>query len=213
MSVPDLSRRELLALGGVAAGGLLLPANQEPKGKLKAHHVFSLIGEFSIDGGYVSSKVAGRDATNVDLAVSVYPDMSNAVFVGAQPVDPTTGLVRHDMDGLLTPGSQYYARLAVESAFFGRILTWRTQAADPDQMNLRIALLSCQRIASTATKGEPGWAAIKAYEPDLLLHGGDFGYWDGYYAAADPYTKHVAAYATQILRCTRCATCSNQCAR
>ena len=160
--------------------------------------MFSLIGEFSTDGAYVSSMVNGPDATFVDLAISSTPDMLQADLVGAQPVGPTDRMVHHDLGGMLSPGTQYYARLVASGQQFGRTLSFRTQVADSSEMHLRIALLSCQQSADEANLSQPGWAAVKRYRPDLVLHGGDFGYWGGTLTAASPYQRHIQEYAAQL---------------
>lgn len=192
-----LTRRQILEAGGLAAGSLLF-ARPAWGAKLRVTHVFSLIGEFSTDGAYLSSMVNGPDATMLDLAVSIDPDMSQPLFAGERPVGPGDRLVHHDLAGLLAPSSQYYARLVCQGRMFGRTLSFRTQVPDGTAMHLKIALVSCQQSSSTADRSQLGWAAIQRYNPDLLLHMGDFGYWGGTLHVGDPYQRHIQHYASQL---------------
>ena len=193
-----LGRRQFFQVGGVTAAGLLLPrltgaATSQPVVK----HVFSFIGEFSTDGAFVSSMLTGPDAGTVDLALSRDPGMGQATFVGQQPVHPLDHMVHHDLGGLLQPGTQYFARLAVGSKMFGRMLAFRTQVADDERMDLQIVLTSCQRNWGKVTM-QKGWDAVRAYGPDLLLHMGDFGYWGNSLRATTPYVTHILKYASQL---------------
>ncbi|MGI8901451.1 MAG: hypothetical protein ACR2HA_11110 [Nocardioides sp.] len=194
MTTRTLTRRRLLETGAVATGAVLLGSTRATAAP-PVKHVFSLIGEFSRYGAYLASMVDG--SLPIDLAVSTFPDFSNRRLVGEQS-PAADSIYRHDLAGMLTPGTQYYARLVARGTMFGRVIAFRTQVADASPMHLRIALVSCQRNAYNTDRLPLGWNRIKVFGPDLLLHGGDFGYWGGLLSAIDPYTTHIAKYARQL---------------
>ena len=156
----------------------------------------SFIGEYAVDGAYITSVVAG-DA-HVDLALSTSPDMSGSTLVGAQTPDGDS-IVRHDLAGGLAPGTQYYAQLVVGGEMFGRRLSFRTQVADADPASLLIALVSCQRQAQQADPSQLGWRRLRRVEPDLLLHLGDYGYWGGKLKGHDAYPSHITKYVEHTI--------------
>jgi hypothetical protein len=191
----ELSRRQVLQLGGLAAGTCLVPRLRHAGGSASARHVLSLIGDCSTVGAVISTVAYG--GMPLDLAVSPFPDFRNAFLLGDQQPS-TDNVYRHDLNNRLMPGQRYYARLMSRGKPFGRSMAFRTSVTNSTPMSLRIALLSCQRNADTTDGSQLGWAGVKAYQPDLLLHGGDVGYWGGGVSASDPYTKHIEHYCRQF---------------
>lgn len=158
-------------------------------------HVFSLVGDAAPDGVLVSSMVFNASA--VDLAVSQSSDMTGPFFVGARSTDGD-GLVKHLVGGL-TPSTQYYARLATsDGALFGDQIAFRTLPERGRPIaHMKVALLSCQQSVLTDAS-ELGWHDVLAWDPDLVLHGGDFGYWGGTLDPAQGYQGQLAAYQRQF---------------
>ena len=135
----------------------------------------------------------------VDLAFSTNSDMRDYMLAGAQPSSADC-MYHHDLAGRLQPGTQYYAKPVVAgSMVMEQTLRFRTLPSDSDPTHLRIALLSCQRQYWEADPTQLGWANILRYDPDLVLHLGDFGYWGAHLSPTDPYVKHIACYRDQLV--------------
>lgn len=159
-------------------------------------HVLSLIGETSPAGALVSSMVF--NAATADLALSQAADMSGATFLGAEAAD-ADGLLRHAVSGL-TPATQYYAQLAkTDGTLFGDQVAFRTLPEPGQPIDMRIALMSCQQSAGPDL-AEPVWQDLLSWDPDLVVHGGDFGYWGGTLIGADGYQSQLSAYQGQFQR-------------
>jgi hypothetical protein len=196
--MPDnsMSRRQLFLAGGVAAGAELLRRGVH-LAPASAKHVMSFIGEYATHGAYISSFVQGDVA--IDLAVSTFPDMRDYTLVGEQPA-AADSIVRHDLNGGLMPGTQYYARLVAQGRMFGRQLSFRTGVADAEPADMLIALVSCQRLSGSAEPSQLGWQHLLNVAPDMLLHMGDYGYWGGQLGSGDLYTRHIDKYVKQTTR-------------
>src|SRR6476659_6189791 len=104
----ELSRRQVLQLGGLAAGACLVPRLRPAGGSASARHVISLIGECSTVGAVISTVAYG--GMPLDLAVAPFPDFRNAFLLGSQQAS-TDNFYRHDLNHRLMPGQRYYARL------------------------------------------------------------------------------------------------------
>ena len=56
--------------------------------------------------------------------------------------------------------------------------------------------MSCQQGAVDADPSQLGWQRLVDIAPDLLLHMGDYGYWDGLVPSSD-YRGHIGMYVQQ----------------
>lgn len=195
-----VSRRSLLRFGAATGALALWPRlGRVLRGDVTAWpapvkqvvtQVFSLVGSPAPDGVMVSSMVL--NIASVGLAVSESPDLSDATLVGTSAVD-TDHLVKHEVTNL-TPATQYYARSATANgAMFGETIRFKTLPAATGAWSLNIMLGSCQTNQS-ASITDLAWQDIVAWQPDMLMHLGDWGYWGGFISGTDPYAKDLDRY-------------------
>lgn len=159
-------------------------------------HVMTMIGDIAPDGAVLSSMVFNEAVAA--LAVSESTDMLSATYFGAQAVD-ADAIVKHVASGLM-PATQYYAQLvASDGTLFGDPLAFRTMPDLGQPIAMKVALVSCQQ-SKDPDPTEPVWQDVLDWDPDLVLHGGDFGYWGGSLTGDDDYQSQLAAYQQQFQR-------------
>src|SRR5690348_14253546 len=95
----SLTRRGLFQWGAAAGASLLVPARQRAGQGNHVKPAYSLTGGAATDGALVNSTLSPNDAYRwVDLAVSRYPNMAGASFVGQKQAD-SDSIVRHLVTG------------------------------------------------------------------------------------------------------------------
>ncbi|CAN5809444.1 hypothetical protein BH24ACT15_BH24ACT15_34830 [soil metagenome] len=151
------------------------------------------VGTPSQTGFVVTARTIG--ATSVRLAVSASSDMASPSDIG--PVTPDTdGYVRFDAAGL-SAGTQYWYRLADTPAGgtetpIGNVGKARTLPAVGSPQSFTVALGAC----TNGTKNDgAAHASIVAWNPDFMVHTGDFYYLNT--ESLDPST-YRGAYQNQI---------------
>jgi hypothetical protein len=155
-------------------------------------HAFTLTGP-AVDGATVVTMLGPADhGATMDLAVSTQADMTDSTLVGVQTIDDDN-LVHHIVGGQ-SPSTVYYTQPATSTGTrFGEVSRIKTLPASTGDWSLKIMLGSCQTNAIGSVT-QLAWTDILDWEPDLLMHVGDWGYWGGSIAATAPYTRDLEKY-------------------
>jgi hypothetical protein len=165
-------------------------------GQADLTHAFSLAGP-AADGALVVTMLGREDVgKTMDLAFSTTADMTDSRLVGVQTVD-VDSLVHHTIAGQ-PPGTVYYTQPASSTGTrFGEVSRIKTLPSTTGDWSMKIMLGSCQTNAKGSIT-QLAWRDILAWQPDLLMHLGDWGYWGGAIGPQAPYSKDLERYRASM---------------
>lgn len=151
---------------------------------------FSVISAQTASGFTVRSRLRGVDSLPLLVCSDAAATNVVATVPAAAPVD-AYGYITHTVTGL-TPHTLYYAQLDSAGTRVGAVLRARTAPTPKTPTDFTFAMGSC--MTNRQVDGQ-AFDDMTAWDPDFLLHAGDFHYFSSTSTAA---TAHVAQWETQI---------------